>query len=143
MSARYPAWLLLLLAAGAAACSTPGAYRDDAVNVALLETLRECLVDITVSSDSKDVISPCVGRDVSSLKGITRSRLTEALGPPRLCLSQTDINFPDKRVCPSASNPVWSFYRHAGSIDVGGGPELVCVANKETRCAKVEWQRTK
>lgn len=125
------------------ACSTPGDYRNDAAHEALLQTLRQCLVAVSVSGErNKDFVSPCVGRDVSSLNGISPGRLIDALGPPRLCMSQTDIRFPDKDHCPAEQNPLWSFYRHAGSLDVGGGPELICVLNKHTHCQTVEWRRT-
>jgi hypothetical protein len=137
--------VLFVLAAFLAGCSTSGKHRNDAGDEALLQTLRQCLVEVSISGErNQDFISPCVGRDVSSLNGIDRSRLVDALGPPRLCMSQTDINFPGKeKYCPLDQNPLWSFYRHAGSIDVGGGPELACVANKEPRCVTVEWRRTK
>ena len=147
MSSRYPLLAYaapFALAACLCACSTPGNYRNDAAHEELLRTLRQCLVEISISGErDKDFVSPCVARDVSSLNGISRQRLIDALGPARLCMSQTDINFPEKENCPFVDNPLWSFYRHAGSIDVGGGPELVCVANKQMRCVTVEWRRTK
>lgn len=147
MTWRFPRLLSaasFALAAFLAACSTPGNYRKDAAHEALLQTLRQCLVEIPISGErNKDFISPCVGQDVSSLNGIARHRLIDELGPPRLCISQTETNFPEKDDCPADQNPLWSFYRHAGSIDIGGGPELVCVANKQTRCVTVEWRRTK
>jgi hypothetical protein len=147
MSSRSPRLMSTALAALLVACSTPkqGNYRNDADHEALLQTLRDCLIDTSISGGdrNKDFVSPCVGRDVSSLNGINRSRLIDALGPPRLCISPTDVNFPEKNVCPADQNPAWSFYHHAGSIDVGGGPELVCVGIKQTRCVTVEWQRTK
>lgn len=139
--------LQLLFAAALAlliACSTPGNYRNEPAQKELLQTLRQCLVEVPISGErGHDFVSPCVGRDVSSLNGISRSRLVDALGPPRFCLSQTETNFPEKDACPSSQNPLWSFYRHADSIDIGGGPELVCMANKESHCATVEWRRTK
>lgn len=147
MISRYSRLLFaasLGLAALLAACSTSGNYRKDAAHEALLQALRQCLVDISISRErDKDLISPCVARDVSSLNGISRSRLIDALGPARLCISQTDVNFPEKEDCPVDQDPVWSFYRHAGSIDMGGGPELICIANKQTHCLTVEWRRTK
>ena len=147
MSSRYPplpSVAPFALAAFLVACSTPGNYRNDAAHEALLQALRQCLVEIPVSGDkNKDFISPCIGRDVSSLNGIPRRRLIDALGPPRLCTDQSEINFPQKEDCPADQYPVWSFYGHAGSIDMGGGPQLVCVANTPTRCVTVEWRRTK
>jgi hypothetical protein len=136
----------LVLAALLVACGTPssGNYRNDAAHDALLQSLRQCLVRLSISGErDKDVSSPCVGRDLSSLNGISRSALIDALGPARLCVSPTDVNFPEKDECPTDQDPVWSFYRHAGSIDMGGGPELICVANKQTHCVTVEWRRTK
>jgi hypothetical protein len=147
MISRYPQLLpaaSFALAAFLTACSTPDKYRNDPTREALLQTLRQCLVEISINSEkNKDFVSPCAVRDVSSLNGIARERLIDALGPPRLCMSQTDINFPEKEHCPADQNPLWSFYRHAGSIDMGGGPELVCVTSKQTRCVTVEWRRTK
>ena len=143
---RFGSLLGVTVALGAllAACSsTRGNYRDDAAHGDLLQTLRQCLVDISISDKRVDFISPCVGREVSSLNGISRSRLTDALGPPRLCLSDTETNFPEKDSCPSNQSPIWSFYRHAASIDIGGGPELVCVTDKASHCGTVEWRRTK
>ncbi len=146
MISRYPLFLSgtpLALAAFLVACSTPGNHRNDAADEALLQTLHQCLVEVSTSETNKDFISPCIARDVSSLNGISRRRLIGALGPPSLCLDQTEINFPQKEDCPSDQYPLWSFYRHAGSIDIGGGPQLVCVANTRARCVTVEWRRTK
>jgi hypothetical protein len=147
MISRFPQFVSaapFALAALLVACSTPGNYRNDAAHEALLQTLRQCLVEIPVSGEkNKDFISPCVGRDLSSLNGIPRRRLIDALGPPRLCTDQTQINFPEKEDCPADQYPLWSFYRHAGSIDIGGGPQLICMASERTRCVTVEWRRTK
>ena len=134
MSSRYPSLkhvALALAAAWLAACSTPGAPGPG-------------LVEIPISGErGKDFVSPCVGRDVSSLNGIPRGRLIDALGPARLCITSTEVNFPEKSDCPTDQDPLWSFYRHADSIDMGGGPELVCVANNTRSCVTVEWRRTK
>lgn len=144
MTSRYRLLMCLALAGFVAACHTPNDYRNDSANAALLQTLRECLIDLSLGGErGKDYVSPCVGRDVSTLKNISRDRMIDALGPPRLCVTQTDVNFPAKNDCPNDQNPVWSFYRHAGSIDMGGGAELVCIANKQPKCASLEWQRTK
>jgi len=147
MILRYPRFVSaapLALAAFVLACGTPpGNYRKDAAHEALLQTLRQCLVDVAISDTNKDFISPCIARDLSSLNGIGRQRLINALGPPRLCLDQTEINFPQKEDCPTDQYPLWSFYHHAGSIDIGGGPQLVCVASSRTNCDTVEWRRTK
>lgn len=132
----------LALVAFLAACHPPGNYRKDAAHEVLLQSLRQCLVDISISGD-KEYVSPCVGRDLSSLNGISRRRLIDELGPARLCISPTETNFPAKEDCPTDQSPLWSFYRHAGSIDIGGGPELVCVADKQGACTTVEWRRTK
>jgi hypothetical protein len=133
----------LAVAALLVACSTPGNHRNDAAQEALLQSLRQCPVDVATSDPNKDFVSPCIERDVSPLNGIARRRVTDVLGPPRLCLDQSEISFPDKDDCPAKQNPLWSFYRHAGSIDIGGGPQLVCVANTLTRCGTVEWRRTR
>jgi hypothetical protein len=133
----------LAVAALLVACSTPGNHRNDAAQEALLQSLRQCLVDVATSDSNKDFVSPCIERDVSPLNGIARRRVTDVLGPPRLCLDQSEISFPDKDDCPAKQNPLWSFYRHAGSIDMGGGPELACMTNTSTHCVTVGWRRTK
>jgi hypothetical protein len=134
----------LAVAALLAACSTPGNYRNDAAHKELLQTLRQCLVEVPISGQrNQDFVSPCVGRDVSSLSGISRSRMIDALGPPRFCTSQTETSFPVKDNCPLDQNPLWSFYRLADSMVMGGGPELVCVADKQMHCSTVEWRRSK
>ena len=146
MVPRYPLFVSAVcftLAALLVACSTPGNFRNDAPHEALLQTLHQCLVEIAISNPNKDFVSPCVDQDVSSLNGITRRRLIDALGPPRLCMDQNEINFPQKDDCPPKQSPLWSFYRHAGSIDIGGGPQLTCVADTSTHCVTVEWRRTR
>ena len=136
--------VFILLAAPLAACGTTGNYRNDAEHKKLLETLRQCLVAIPLSGQkNQQFISPCVGIDVSSLNGISRSRLSDALGPPRFCISQTDTSFPQKDECPLALNPLWSFYRLADPLSMGGGPELVCLADGGSDCNKLEWRRSK
>ena len=146
MITRYPQFVSSVpfaMAAVLVACSTSGNYRKDDAHESLLQALRQCLVEVSISDKSKDFVSPCIARDVSSLNGISRHRLKGALGPPQLCLDQTEVNFPPKDDCPTNQDPLWSFYRHAGSIDMGGGPQLVCVANMSTHCVTVQWRRTK
>lgn len=146
MVARHPLCVSaasFALTAFLLACSTSGNYHNDAAHEALLQTLRQCLVEVSISDPNKDFVSPCVTQDVSPLTGIARRRMLNALGPPRLCLDQAEINFPQKDDCPAKQSPLWSFYRHAGSIDIGGGPQLVCVTDTRSNCVTVEWQRTR
>ena len=147
MISHYPKFLVaapIAVAAFLVACSTPGNHRNDDSRKQVLQTLRECLVEVPISGErNQDFVSPCAGTDVSSLKGIARSRLVDALGPANFCVSQTDTSFPEKADCPVDQNPQWSFYRLADPIMMGGGPELVCVANRQTYCATVEWRRSK
>lgn len=141
---RFLAAIPLAVPALLVACSTPGNYRNDAAHQELLQTLRQCLVEVPISGDrSADFISPCVGRDISSLNAIGRDRLIDALGPPRFCISQTETNFPQKDNCPAKQDPMWSFYRLADPIARSGGPELVCVANGTTHCVTLEWRRSR
>jgi hypothetical protein len=147
MISRYPVFLCAASLAAVAflvACSTSGKnYRNDAAQKGLLQTLRQCLVEVPIRGEkNKQFVSPCVQMDVSSLNGIGRRPLIDALGPARFCVSQTDTSFPEKDDCPADQNPQWSFYRLADSIVSGGGPELVCVANKKTYCETVEWRRS-
>ncbi len=145
MTRRYAHCLGITLAAVLLnGCGTSGNFRNDDEHRALLATLRECLVAIPVSGQkNQDFVSPCVGKDVSSLNGISRSRLSDALGPPRFCVSQTDTSFPEKDECPSSMNPLWSFYRLADTLSMGGGPELVCVSDGRMHCTTLEWRRSK
>jgi hypothetical protein len=146
MISRYPQFLFaasIAVAAFLVACSTPGSYRNDAAQKELLQTLRQCLVEVPIRGEkNQEFVSPCIRLDVSPLNGITRSRLIDALGPARFCTSQTETSFPQKDDCPVDQNPQWSFYRLADSIVSGGGPELVCVANKHRYCVTVEWRRS-
>jgi hypothetical protein len=147
VNSRYPYFQFAAPVAVAAllvACTTSGNYRNDAAHRELLQTLRQCLVEVPISGEkNKDFISPCVGMNVSSLNGISRSRLIDALGPARFCISQTDTSFPEKDDCPADQNPLWSFYRLADPMVMGGGPELVCLANKSMNCVTLEWRRSK
>lgn len=125
------------------ACSTPGNYRKDAVHKELLETLRQCLVEVPIrGARGQQFVSPCSRMDVSSLNGIPRRRLLDALGPAQYCTGTTDGGFPEKSDCPMDQNPQWSFYRLPDPTVVGGGPELVCEANKHDYCVTVEWRRS-
>jgi hypothetical protein len=131
-----------VLLAGCA--SSVGNYHHDAAHEELLQSLRQCLVEIPISGEkNQEFISPCVGKDVSSLNGISRSRLIDALGPARFCIGVNDTSFPEKADCPADQNPIWSFYRLADSVVMGGGPELTCVANKQSFCQTVEWRRSR
>jgi hypothetical protein len=147
MISHYPKFLFaapIAVAAFLVACSTPGDHSKDAARKELLQTLRQCLVEVPISGErNHDFESPCAGTDVSSLNGISRSHLVDALGPANFCVSPTDTSFPEKSDCPAELNPQWSFYRLADSIMMGGGPELVCVSNKKGYCDTLEWRRSK
>jgi hypothetical protein len=144
---RTLAAIALLAATTLGACSTPGNYRKDAPHEKLLETLRQCLVEVPIRGEkNKEFISPCVATtDLTSLSGIPRGKLVDALGPPRFCTGKTATDpsgFPTKDDCPTDQNPQWSFYRHPDAIVSGGGPELVCEANGHSYCDTVEWRRS-
>jgi hypothetical protein len=143
---RIAAAVASALTLAMAACSTPGNYRKDAAHEALLQTLRQCLVEVPIRGDkNKEFVSPCISMDLSSLSGISRSKLTDALGPAQFCTGQTAAqpsSFPTKDDCPTDLNPQWSFYRHADAIVSGGGPELICEAKGQSHCATVEWRRS-
>jgi len=134
----------ILVAAALAACKTPaGNYRNDAAHQQLLQSLRQCLVEVPSRGEkNQGFVSPCIRLDVSPLNGISRSRLIDALGPARFCTNSFDSSFPEKDDCPLDQNPQWSFYRLADAIVSGGGPELVCMANKTRSCVTVEWRRS-
>lgn len=145
-----PSPFLLTVACGLAAlltaCSTPGNYRKDAAHEQLLQKLRQCLVEVPIRGEkNKEFTSPCITTDVSSLNGIKRSKLIDALGPAQFCTGQVagTSSFPTKDDCPSELNPQWSFYRRADPTVSGGGPELVCEANGKPYCETVEWRRSR
>src|ERR1700689_5521117 len=147
MISHYPKFVFAASIAAAAvlvACSTTGNFRNDPAQKELLQTLRQCLVEVPIRGEkNKEFVSPCIRLDVSSLNGISRGHLIDALGPARFCISQTETSFPEKGDCPIDQNPLWSFYRLADPMVMGGGPELVCVANKQTHCATLEWRRSR
>jgi hypothetical protein len=125
------------------ACSTPGNYRKDAAHEHLLQTLRQCLAEVPIRGErGTQFVSPCVRMDISSLNGIPRKRLIDALGPPQYCTDSTQGGFPEKDDCPLDQNPQWSFYRLPDSTVIGGGPELACEANKHDYCGTVERRRS-
>jgi hypothetical protein len=134
----------VFLAAFLVACSSTHVnYRNDAPHKELLETLRQCLVEVPIRGQKNaEFVSPCVRLDVSPLNGIGRSRLIDAVGPPQFCTNQSQSSFPEKDDCPVDQNPQWHFYRRADPLVSGGGPELICEANKETHCVTVEWRRS-
>jgi hypothetical protein len=138
-----PVAAAILSAAFLVACSTPGNYRNDAAHKELLQSLRQCLVEVPIRGErNSPFVSPCTQLNVSSLNGIPRSRLIDALGPAQYCTGQTKTGFPEKEDCPSDQNPQWSFYRLADPLVSGGGPELVCKADKNSYCVTVEWRRS-
>jgi hypothetical protein len=144
---RIATAIALLIATTLTACTTPhGNYRKDSAHEQLLQTLRQCLVEVPIRGDrNKEFISPCIATDVSSLNGIPRGKLTDALGPPRFCTGKTPTDassFPTKDDCPTDQNPQWSFYRHPDALAAGGGPELICEANGHTYCDTVIWRRS-
>jgi hypothetical protein len=143
---RLTATTALLVLTVLGACSTPGNYRKDAAHEKLLATLRQCLVEVPIRGDkNKEFISPCISTDLTSLSGISRGKLTDALGPAQFCTGKTASDpsgFPTKDDCPTDQNPQWSFYRHADALVSGGGPELICEANGHSYCETVEWRRS-
>ncbi len=144
---QIPPTVALSLAVSLVACSTVGNYRKDAAHEKLLQALRQCLVEVPIRGEkNKEFISPCIAMDVSSLNGIPRSKLIDALGPAQFCTGQTPAqpsSFPAKEDCPVEQNPQWSFYRHVDATVTGGGPELICEANGQIYCATVEWRRSR
>jgi hypothetical protein len=135
--------LAFLLAALLVACSTSGNYHNDAAHKELLQTLRQCLVQVSLQTSKEGFQSPCVNTDVSSLNGISRGQLTGALGPPQYCASANGGGFPKEHDCPLDQNPQWSFY-HLPQGVFGGGPELVCESQPDDRrhCLRVAWRRS-
>ncbi len=131
----------VLLAALSVACTTSGSH--DASRKELLQTLRQCLVQVSIHNGREGYQSPCAREDVSRLNGISRAELIEALGPPQFCTSATEGGFPEKDDCPADQNPQWSFYRLPQGIYAGGGPDLVCESDKRRRCVQVRWRSPK
>jgi hypothetical protein len=141
---RSPAELLqvpsVLLTALLAACSTSGSQSRDAPRKELLETLRQCFVQVSLHNGKEGYQSPCAREDVSRLNGITRGELIDALGPPQFCTSPTEGGFPKGDDCAADQNPQWSFYHLPQSVYTGGGPDLVCESDSRRRCVHVVWR---
>lgn len=96
----------------------------------LLDKLRECLKDISITSSS-----PCPKLNLAPLNGIARQDLMAALGPPTFCTLPPNV--PKGPDCPSHYNR-WSFYK-LPPLTLGGGPELTCEADQIGHCAVVRW----
>jgi hypothetical protein len=147
VSASSPAELLpvfsVLLTALLVACSTSGTYSRDAPRKELLQTLRQCFVQVSLHNGKEGYQSPCAREDVSRLNGITRGELIDALGPPQFCTGPTEGGFPKNQDCPADQNPQWSFYHLPQSVYTGGGPDLVCESNSRRRCVHVVWRTPK
>jgi hypothetical protein len=141
---RFPAELLqvssVLLTALLVACSTSGSYSRDAPRKELLETLRQCFVQVSLHNGKEGYQSPCAREDVSKLNGIARGELIDALGPPQFCTSPTEGGFPKGDDCAADQNPQWSFYHLPQSVYTGGGPDLVCESDSRRRCVHVVWR---
>jgi hypothetical protein len=141
---RSPAEFLqvpsVLLTALLVACSTPGSHSRDASRKELLETLRQCFVQVSLHNGKEGYQSPCAREDVSRLNGITRGELIDALGPPQFCTSPTEGGFPKGDDCAADQNPQWSFYHLPQSVYTGGGPDLVCESDSRRRCVHVVWR---
>ena len=125
------------------ACSTSGSASHNAGRKELLQTLRLCLVQVSIHNGREGYQSPCASEDVSRLNGISRAELIEALGPPQFCTGTTEGDFPDKDDCPVDKNPQWSFYRLPQSVYTGGSPDLVCESDSRRRCVHVVWRSPK
>ena len=141
---RSPAELLqvpsVLLTALLVACSTSGSHSRDTPRKELLETLRQCFVQVSLHNGKEGYQSPCAREDVSRLNGITRGELIDALGPPQFCTSPTEGGFPKGDDCAADQNPQWSFYHLPQSVYTGGGPDLVCESDSRRRCVHVVWR---
>jgi hypothetical protein len=133
----------VLFTALLAACSTPGSASHDASRKELLQTLRQCLVQVSIHNGREGYQSPCAHEDVSRLDGISRTDLIEALGPAQFCTGATEGDFPEKDDCPADKNPQWSFYRLPQGVYAGGGPDLVCESDNRHRCVHVVWHAPK
>ena len=142
---RYAQLLLTLaiLSAASVACSTHGNYRKDPAHAELLQKLHQCLAEVPIRGEKNvDFVSPCIRLDVAPLNGISRDHLVDALGRASFCIGHDGSGFPKSDDCPTDQNPQWSFYRLANPAVGGGGPELVCEANKKAYCETVEWRRS-
>lgn len=134
---------IVLIAGLLQACSTSSTHSRDPARQELLQTLRQCLVQVSLHNGKEGYQSPCAREDLSTLNGIARSKLIAALGPAQFCSSPTGGDFPKNDDCPAAQNPQWSFYRLPQSVYTGGGPDLVCEADKSSRCVRVLWRSPK
>jgi hypothetical protein len=134
---------IVLIAGPLVACSTSGTRTRDAARQELLQTLRQCLLQVSIHNGKEGYQSPCAREDLSTLDGIPRSQLIAALGPAQFCISPTGGDFPKNDDCPADQNPQWSFYRLPQSVYTGGGPDLACESDKSSRCVHVLWRSPK
>ncbi len=146
MTSRYASFLLALAVVSATsltACASHGNYRKDTAHEELLQQLRQCLAEVPIHGEKNaDFVSPCIRLNVAPLNGISRGRLADALGRASFCIGKEGSGFPKSDDCPTDQNPQWSFYRLANPAVGGGGPELVCTADKKSYCETVEWRRS-
>jgi hypothetical protein len=125
-----------------------GAAREQASN--LLNTLRQQLERVALARsrnerfDIRDLNAAPV--DVTSLVGVSRKTLSDALGVPSVDCRQTPVTSPDlspARIAPcrSENDLAYSFYALPRNW-VGGGPELLLEFNARDECVRASWVST-
>jgi hypothetical protein len=110
--------------------------------MALLERLHVCLRNVALQSPSAP--SPCSGTDASSLVGLSRDKILEALGTPSFCHKSSLQDFLPWAFAECRSPGVgfgYSFYRLPLHV-VGGGSELVFIVDATGRVISAGWVTT-
>lgn len=104
----------------------------------VLRGLRLCL-NLLDAGVPLQPSAACLHAPLTSLAGISRTELVQALGPAQWCYG-LPLAFPDKGGdCGSAWNPGWDFLAHGRPFIGGGVRDLLCVAEHTGRCRQLEW----
>jgi len=98
----------------------------------LLSELHHCLDALPPVVDTA-IMSPCGGKAIAPLAGITVDVLVKELGKPTWCAAVDGLNR-----CDASKRWGWSFYRLPKNT-TGGGHELVCELDESRACSVVRW----
>jgi hypothetical protein len=124
---------LLASCATAPAPAPGGAARQQA-----LQGLRQCL-NLLDAGVPLPPGATCLRAPLGALDGIPRSDLVHALGRAQWCYG-LPLAAPGKEGdCGTAWNPAWDFLAHGRPYIGGGVRDLLCEAERTTRCKRVVW----
>ena len=123
----------LLLAACAVAPAPGGSSRQQA-----LQGLRQCL-NLLDAGVPLPPGAACLRTPLGALDGIARADLVRALGPAQWCYGLPLASPGQEGDCGAAWNPAWDFLAHGRPYIGGGVRDLLCEAERTSRCRRVVW----